>query len=132
MEMNGKFQISAKNGIVWLLQKGTVSAYLILICELRTNSKNHGSRRGEIWSMLSQLSFLRAVVRVVQFKIHWCFRTGARQRSPRTLVPKLALVKTVQTPGQEYRIKKKLCKLRIPFVSEPKFINGISTHQYWS
>ena len=35
---------------------------------------------------------------VVQFKIHSCFRTGALQWNPPTLIPKLALVDAVYTP----------------------------------
>ena len=40
-------------------------------------------------------SLSRNLVRVVQFKIHSCFRTGARQRNPHSPIPKLALVDTV-------------------------------------
>ena len=39
---------------------------------------------------------------VVQFKIHSCSRTGARQRNPHTLMPKLALVDTVFASKTEF------------------------------
>ena len=43
--------INAKNGIVWMLQKWTVSANSIRVAEFRKNIKQHGSRRGDIWSI---------------------------------------------------------------------------------
>ena len=43
-------------------------------------------------------SLSRNLVRVVQFKIHSSFRTEVRPRNPHTLIPKLALVDTVETP----------------------------------
>ena len=40
-------------------------------------------------------SFSGDLLRDMQFKIRFCFRTGVRQRNPHTLKPKLALVDTV-------------------------------------
>ena len=49
-------------------------------------------------------------VGVVQFKIHSCFRTGARQRNRHTLLQKLALVDTVYTPmARVVQIKIRSC-----------------------
>ena len=43
-------------------------------------------------------SLSRNLLSVVQFEIHYCFKTEVRPQNPHTLVPKLALVDTVQTP----------------------------------
>ena len=59
------------------------------------NSKYHGSRRGEIYFYVLSTLFSRDLARVVRFKIHSCFKTGARQRKSHTLVPKQALVDSV-------------------------------------
>ena len=40
-------------------------------------------------------SLSRNILEFVQFKIRSCFRTGARQRNPHTLILKLALVDNV-------------------------------------
>ena len=82
-----------------MLQKGTVSAYLIRNSEFRMNSKL--PRKQKRWDLILVTSalFPRNLVGVVQFKIHSCFRTGARQWNPHTLIPKLALVDTVYTPA---------------------------------
>ena len=42
------------------------------------------------------------LVRIVQFKIHSCFRTEVHPRNPHTLTPKLALVDILWVPVQEY------------------------------
>ena len=52
--------------------------------------------RFDLWVM--SILFPSNLVGVMQFKIHLCSRTGARQRDPHTLIPKLALVDTVYTP----------------------------------
>ena len=52
--------------------------------------------RFDLWVM--SILFPSKLVGVVQFKIHSCSRTEARQRDPHTLIPKLALVDTVYTP----------------------------------
>ena len=62
--------------------------------------------------------------------IHFCFRTEVNPRNQHTLLPKLALVDTVQTPAARVQNKsKRLCELRFTLVSEPRFIHGISTRQ---
>ena len=49
--------------------------------------------RFDLW--VTSILFPSKLVGVVQFKIHSCFRTGARQWNLHTLIPKLALVDTV-------------------------------------
>ena len=88
-----------KKRIFELIAKETIFDYLSRNWEIGKNSKlPRQQTRWDLVEVMPIISLLRNFVRVVQFKVHSCFRIEVHPRNPHTVIPKLALVNTVKTP----------------------------------
>ena len=85
-------------GIVGFLEKGRFLHTCSISCKLERvlTATDADEVRFDLW--VTSTLFPRNLVGVVKLKIHSSFRTGALQRNPHTLLPKLALVDTIYTP----------------------------------